>query len=251
MDANTVAAAPITVHTISNHLTQIVTAVGGLGVAAYGLVDVSKSMFGGVSTRGFTNIAKVLATLVPEIPVADAGKVPTSEPTIPPPLSLQSILITLKSNWINGVASQDQRAIAKTMVKLRLNAASAGLLAQVTGVDPMILAQVAGKIGGGQPLTQIETDVYGRFDLVLTTMLDQVYQRADQQYRNTAKAAAVLVAVVLAVGGSCAVGMYHLREIGVALLLGLMATPLAPVAKDVSSAIQSGAKVAQAWNWRK
>lgn len=231
-------------------LTGMVTAVGALGVAAYGLVDASKAFWGGVSTRGFANIAKEMAILVPEASVADATKIPTGEPASPPPLSLASILVTLKSNWINGMASSDQRAIAKTLVKLRLNANSAKALAGVAGVDATVLSEVASKIVSGAPLTQTETDVYGRFDLILTTMLDQAYQRADQQYRNTAKAAAVIVAVILAEIGAWSLGKMSSVHFWQAFLLGLIATPIAPIAKDLSSAIQAGAKVAQEWTWR-
>jgi hypothetical protein len=35
--------------------------------------------------------------------------------------------------------------------------------------------------------------------------------------------------------------------LGIALVLGLVATPLAPIAKDVSTAVQTAAKAVQAW----
>ena len=181
---------------VFTHLPSIVTAIGGLGTASYGLVDVTKSIGGGVSNRGFGTIAKTMATLVPE---TASGATPAGATAA---LSLSSILTTLRSNWINGMGSDDQRNIAKSLVKLRLNADIAPLLANVTGVDPAILASVAAKIGGGTPLSKDEADTYARFDLILTTLLDQAYQQADQQYRNTAKLLAVFAAVALAVVGA-------------------------------------------------
>jgi hypothetical protein len=150
------------------------------------------------------------------------------------------------------MASDDQRAIAKSLVKLRLNADLAPVLATLTGVNPVTLASVAAKIASGTPLDQDETDVYGRFDLILTTLLDQAYQRADQQYRNAAKLCAVVVSVVLAVTGAWSLGQIQSffppdRAFWEAVILGLLATPLAPVAKDIASAVQAGAKAAQAW----
>jgi len=236
-------------------LTGLVTTVGALGAAAYGIVDVSKAFFrGGVSTRGFANISRNLATLMPDAPRKDASQVSTKEPAVPPALSFTSILITLKSNWINGMDSDSQVAIAKTLVKLRLNADSAMHMAQVAGVDAAILQRVAAKIASGAALSQSETDVYGRFDLILTTLLDQAYQRAEQQYRATAKACAVVVSVALALIGAWSLG--NSSGLGdnrywKALLLGLLATPLAPIAKDLASAIQAGAQAAQAWTARR
>lgn len=234
------------------HVGSIIAAIGGLGTASFGIVDATKSLGGGVSNRGFAAIAKTMATLLPDQSVSAAAHASTAEPATPPALSLSSILVTLKSNWLNGLAHDEQVAIAKSLVKLRLNAALVPGLATLTGVDAQVLAAVAAKIGNGQPLSQSETDVYGRFDLVLTTLLDQAYQRGDQQYRNTAKLCAVVASVLLAVGGAAAIGQFHGSflvdsHFWRAVFVGLLATPLAPIAKDLASAIQAGARAAQAW----
>ena len=247
MDTNALAQLPSL-----THLSGLITAVGGLGTAAYGIVDVTKSWNGGVSNAGFASIARTMATLIAEKTPAAAAATSTAEPAIAPALSLDSVLVTLRSNWINGMDSDDQVAIAKSLVKLRLQGDLISSLAALTGVDPALLASVAQKLGGGLALTLPETDVYGRFDLVLTTLLEQAYQRADQKYRNTAKLCAVIAAVVLAVTGAWSLNTIHGfflvdRAFWQAIMLGLLATPLAPIAKDLSSAIQAGAKAAQAW----
>ena len=236
---------------IFEHIGSVTAAIGGLGTASFGIVDATKSMFGGVSTRGFASISKTMATLIPDRTVASATHTDTDEPATPPALSLDSILVSLKSNWLNGVSHDDQVAIAKSLVKLRLNAALVPTLASLTGVDPTLLLAVATKIASGQPLDQAETDTYGRFDLVLTTVLDQAYQRGDQQYRNTAKILAAVTSIILAVLGAAALGQFKgdhsVGHFVQAVLVGLLATPLAPIAKDVASAIQAGAKAVQIW----
>jgi len=116
-------------------------------------------------------------------------------------------------------------------------------------LDAAVLTSIAGKLTTGEALTPVETDVYGRFDLLLTAILDQGYQRGDQRYRGSAKLLAVPIAVVLALLGVWAIdgsGLTRMEALR-AFLAGLLATPLAPIAKDVSSAIQAGAKVAQSW----
>ena len=94
--------------------------------------------------------------------------------------------------------------------------------------------------------------MYGRFDLLLSALLDQGYQRADQRYRNSAKLLAVFIAMFLAIlGGRIVVGNAFFSngsEVVRSVLAGLLATPLAPIAKDLSSAIQAGAKAAQSWS---
>jgi hypothetical protein len=221
----------------SLNLPQIVLAVGALGTAAYGVVDVSKSLWGGVSNVGFGDIKKVISQFIPASTTANAA----------PALSLTSVLLTLKANWLNGMALGDQKSVAKALIKLNLNPGSAAQMAGATGVDEAILGSVADKLSTGENLVPAETDVYGRFDLLLSAVLDQGYQRGDQRYRNSAKLLAVPVAVALALLGAWGIANGHLSPVDTwkAVAAGLLATPLAPVAKDLASAIQAGAKVAQ------
>jgi hypothetical protein len=218
-------------------LTQIVLAIGSLGTAAYGVVDVSKGFGGGVSNRGFGDIKKVVSQF---IPLSSGGA---------SALSRTSVLATLRANWLNGMALGDQKSVAKALIKLNLNTASAGAMAAATGVDATVLESIAKKLPAGTDLTKEETDAYGRFDLLLTAVLDQGYQRGDQRYRNSAKLLAVPVAVCLALLGAWAMSTQSLSSLDAwrAVFGGLLATPLAPVAKDVASAIQEGTKLAQAW----
>ena len=218
-----------------------IAAVAALGTASYALVDSSKAFWGGASNHGFGNIARVLTKLYP----ANTGKRDFSTP-----LTLASVLGTLKSSWLNGVPLADQKAIAKSLVKLRLDESNAAHLAHATGVDAAILASVAKKIATGESMTQQEKDVFGRFDLILTAILDEGYQQADQQYRNTARTWAAAVSVVLALVGGWVVNKGSLSEhqdILTAFLVGLLAVPLAPIAKDLSSALSAGVKAMQAF----
>jgi hypothetical protein len=223
----------------SLNLSQIVLAIGALGTAAYGVVDASKGFGGGISNRGFGDIKKVVSQFIPS----------SSTTADPPALSLTSVLATLRANWLNGMGLADQKSIAKALIKLNLNPDSAEKMANAAGVDKALLKSIAAKLSTGEKLADAETDVYGRFDLLLTAVLDQGYQRADQRYRNSAKLLAVPVAVALALLGAWAISQDGLSSLDAwrAVLAGLLATPLAPVAKDLASAIQAGTKLAQAW----
>jgi len=225
---------------ISNlDLSKVVLAIGSLGTAAYGVVDASKCFGGGISKCGIGDIETVVSQFIPRNQVKGLGK-----------LAFSSIHDTLRANWMNGMALADQKSVAKALIKLNLDPGSAQQMAEAAGVDPAILKAIAVKLPTATPLSATETDVYGRFDLMLSALLDQGYQRADQRYRNAAKLAAVPVAVILALLGAWALdgtSAFHLGDAGRAVLAGLLATPLAPIAKDLSTAIQAAAQLAQSW----
>ncbi len=258
MDSNIPANIPTSIPALST----MILAVGALGTAAFGLVDAFKAVpGGGVSRFGFGFVSKVIKELLPDGTTTG--------------MSRDKILESLKSQWINGSASvSDQVNIAKSLIKLQLTPGTAPALAKATGVDPALLTQVATCMQSATPLsTQQQSDTNGRFDLALTTLLDQAYQSGEQRYRNTAKACAVVIAVVLSVATNQSLGasaahaaavaakaadtfvsfwscdaLAHAPiSMGQAILLGLIATPIAPVAKDIASAVQTASKAIQAW----
>jgi len=223
-------------------VTTAITAIGALGAAAFGLVDASKLLPGLIPSSGFAFIRKLVTQLAP----SSGGTVPRGSA-----LTAPTITDTLRANWINGMALPDQKSVAKTLVKLRLNAEIAPELATLTGVDKAVLTSVAEKLANGDAMTQPEMDTYGRFDVILATIIDRAFQKADQRYRTTAKSAACLVAILLAesaayfLGMLAANGRLNFHNIGMAALVGLIATPLAPIAKDLATALNTAAKAVQ------
>jgi hypothetical protein len=204
---------------ILHDLPQVVTAIGGLGTAAFGLVDATKVFGGSVNHIGFRGIRTAVRELTA------AGQVNA--------LSQKKIVRTLEANWMNGTDLGSQKAIAKSLIKLNLHPQNARALANATGVDPCALTAIATSIAAGTPLNSAETDVFARFDMIVTMLLDEAYQRSNQIYRNWTRALAALTAIALAMAG----GRELRIDPAVSLLVGLLATPLAPMAKDISSAL--------------
>jgi hypothetical protein len=221
-------------------LGQVITAIGGLGTAAFGLVDAAKATFSGINRSGLKHIHEVVAGLAPE-GASSGGPVNA--------LPQHNILESLEANWVNGNDLASQKAIAKSLIKLHLNPANATAVAIKTSVDPAVLTSVAGKIVSGEPLSQQESDAYARFELIVTALLDEAYQLSEQVYRNSTRALAAIVAVVLAfVGAWSLVGsaqFFHSTDPILAILVGLLATPLAPIAKDLSSALATAVNTMQ------
>jgi len=228
----------VTLIGLQTTLMQVITAIGGLGTAAFGLVDATKAFGGGVNHIGFSGIRSAVTPLTPP---AAAGAGPGNT------LSSEKILASLQANWFNGTDLGSQKSIAKSLIKLNLNPGNAATVAAATGVDPATLTAIATNISSGTPLSSAQSDVFGRFDLIVTALLDEAYQRSDQTYRNGTRFVAMVVAVLLAIAGAFIVkGTWlSLREIFAALIVGLLATPLAPIAKDLSTALATAVNTMQ------
>jgi len=211
-----------------DYVPNAIAAIGALGTAAYGLVDSSKAVRGGASNHGFSFIQTALQPFKAALDKLGAGVADK----------------TLRANWLNGVAKADQKAAAKALVRLGLGADVAGALATGTNISVAALSAAAQKIDDGTPLTQADMNILAQFDARLSAILDAAYERADQQYRNAAKLWSCAVAVLLSlVAGWMIVGWPQFWPDGVveAILIGLVATPLAPVAKDLASSLQAAA----------
>jgi hypothetical protein len=221
-------------------LPQVITAVGGLGTAAFGVVDATKVFGGGVNRIGFQRITATVESLTPAAPGAQPANA----------LPQQKVIETLKANWYNGTDLSSQKAIAKSLIKLYLNAGNAPQLAAATGVDAVMLIQVAQSIVTGTALTPAQSDVYGRFDLILTALLDETYQRSDEMYRNGTRAWATVASILLALIGGATLHMAGSHtswpvDMLESFVVGLLATPLAPVAKDLSTALATAVNTLQ------
>lgn len=241
MDVNQLTT-PVDVNQLTAHLTAIITAIGGLGTAAFGLLEALKPLCGWINRIGFGGIRNTVSNLTPD---EAGGKAPANA------LPSAKVMDSLQANWINGTDLASQKAIAKSLIKLRLSAGNAPALAAATNVDAVPLTAVATSMVSGAALTQPQSDVNSRFDLIVTAMLDECYQRADQVYRNGTRALAALIAVLLAVAGGwilahpSAQSFWWTQNMALAILIGLLATPLAPIAKDLSTALATAVNTMQ------
>ncbi len=214
------------------NIVNLIAAAGALGTAAMGLVDALKVFWGGPSNFGYGYIREAVKRFVPDTVDGAAAYMQAD------------ILRTLRANWLNGVAAADQKAKARAMIHLRLTKGDADTLAALAGVDPAVLESVAEKAMTGDPVTPAEIAVLGQFDAVLSAVLDEAYERADQMYRNAAKLLAVIIATLLAIsiGPLLDPPQSFLR----CFLVGLISAPLAPVAKDLATSLQNAVAAVRA-----
>jgi hypothetical protein len=216
-----------------NNIGNMLAAIAALGTAAYGLVDTTKVIpGGGISRAGFGYIKKALSPFAPAL-IAAGGKDWDQ---------------TLLAHWINGRSKEDQKAIAKALIHLGLSPGNAAQLAVFGRVDPLELQTVVTNLSNGVALTTPNINVLGRFDSMIDATLDGAYERADQVYRNASKALAALFAILLALAGGALIAasmsmgvvppyFIFTKEGALAILVGVVAVPLAPIAKDISTSL--------------
>jgi len=250
---------PISPQSLAGQLGAIITAIGALGTAAFGILEAIKPVVPCINWLGFPRIRRTVRALTPNVaPAAVAPSAPGAPPPVAaaaapgkPPLNAlpqSGIVETLKSSWVNGADLASQKAIAKSLIKLQLSAGNAAQIAAVTNVDQKTLADVATNQAAGAALTQTQSDVFSRFDLIVTAILDDCYQRADQFYRNWMRGLAACIAVLLALAGCWTLdggGFKSANHVALAILVGLLATPLAPIAKDLSTALATAVDTMQ------
>ncbi len=148
---------------------------------------------------------------------------------------------------MNGAAKDDQKAKANSLIQLSLSQINATALANVAAVDPAALQAAVQKKANGVAAAPEEASAIGQFEAVLTAVISEAYERGDQKYRNAAKFLAMVTSVVLGGIGSLLVyGKDDFGSLGFCLLAGLVATPIAPVAKDLASSLQTAVAAASA-----
>lgn len=201
------------------NLGTIVLAVGGLGTAAFGIVEALK--WTPIGLMGFGQVTRLLGA-----PVLEALRVAYG----PESLGL------LEAQYRTGRSSGQLPKSIRQGVRVGLTPDTAGALADRLGVvAAKDLVAVAGALQKGTDLTDEQRSVLGRFELALDARIDAALALADDRYAGSMRVIASLVAIVIAL----AVGIYAGQSMLLALIVGIAAVPIAPMAKDLSSAIRA------------
>lgn len=268
---------------IANHAEATIAAIAALGTSAYGLVDTTKVLWGGVSRVGYGRIREALLPFSPAL--VNALGVNWAN--------------AIYSMWLNGAPLDEQKAKAKSLIRLGLTSenaeelANAGTHKTTELFDPTVrpdgvsfrqslqyrfykgdlddygaqhkieTAQFSGSIDGGSlriavdkltkgtELQQADINILGRFDATVDAALDAAYERADRQYRNAARALAAGIAMGLAIVGGELLSHSWRTDLVPAIVVGLIAVPLAPIAKDLSSALANAVSAMNAVSGKK
>jgi len=216
---------PVSINTALTAATGGITAMAALGSASFGLVDATKAFGGGVSNVGLGYINKALTPFQSALDNAS-------------PVWRE----TVRANWINGVAKDDQKTAVKSLIRLGISSSNAAALAKAGKVDATALETILKNLETGVPLDQNAAALLGRFNAVIDVAMDAGFERADQAYRNASKVCAGLAAILLSFWAGYLLhkaGVLPTFYAGLCFLVGLVSVPIAPVAKDLASSLQA------------
>lgn len=209
-------------------------ALSALSAASFGLLDASKGVYGGVARIGLGHIHQALTPFRTALDTS---------------MGAGEWWVLVKANWMNGMTKDSQKAVVRSLIKLGLTPRTAEALAIATHVEPADLSRIAVKLAKGAELTEAELSVLGRLNAVLDAKLDSGFEQADQQYRNVNRLLAGVVAIGLAMGAwlMWPASAENPQPSGlVAFAIGLLAVPMAPVAKDLTSGLTTAMKALKA-----
>lgn len=236
-----------------NSIPQLVAAVGALGLASMGIVDALGKVF------VFDSLSKKMRLKVFGLPYAGYGPVKRLVQKVAPALEVSYgdryaavIINQYKAGRGAGQAPDTIRQGVRLGLPYLDEKAALRVVGAVWGMEPrltkaFVASLRAGTIGATPPENPPDTDISiaaaqtlaARFATALDTRVQSVFTSAEQDYQSWMRFASGITALVLAVIYNLATtnGKMELKDWGMAVLVGLVAVPLAPIAKDLSASL--------------
>jgi hypothetical protein len=244
---------------LSQYLGTVTLAVGALGTASYGVVDGMK-LIPWVELAGFERLFSGGGTAGGRMwPTTTKAGLDPLLPTLTAAYGADTMDL-LKTQYRAGRAKGDLPRTLRQGVRIGfgmiptkdIEKAAAGL--GVAG-DVALLAAgaleltrqqrppAAGEAPKALPTVGDEQRAaLARLETAIDARIDAALALAEMQYITQTKVLAMIVALVIAFG----VGLYLGQDPALCFMVGIAAVPLAPVAKDLATALQEAVKVFRA-----
>jgi hypothetical protein len=207
-------------------LVEMVMGAGGLGLAAFGVVEGFKWTPLGIA--GFRRVKKALGPGARRALANCYGS---------------DYKIILREQYRDGRASGAAKSIIRQGLRIGLDYDNAEDLAHEIGVvSADQLRELARKFAKGDDLDDTDLRILGRLELAFDARLDAAFAAGETYYRAMTR----LTAGVVALGTAIVVALV-LKSEGLddqylmlrAVIVGVVAVPLAPVFKDLAGALTS------------
>lgn len=241
---------------LSEYLGSVVLAVGGLGAASYGVVDGLK-LIPWVDLAGFERLFGSRTTAGGRgWPILQRAGLEPLLPALQAAYGADAVEL-LKAQYRNGRLKGDLPRTLRQGVRIGF-----GVLAQQAIVETAHALGIVGDAGEqaaaalvaarnqrppavGEPASVSATLVSGeersalaRLETAIDARIDAALVLAEVQYVTQTKVIATVVALAIAYG----VGYLLEAQPVVSFMVGMAAVPLAPVAKDLATALQEAVR---------
>jgi hypothetical protein len=242
----------------------LILAAAALGTAAFGIVEGLKWLRF-VGQFGFAVMIFRLGTLTEALEYAygrpqEVGSVPPppENGNVPQPQEFKRGLFYKWSDSDKQVSQElynllraqyrgDQAELARILrqgVRLGLTEDTADkMAADLRMVDAATLRAVAKKVRVGTALADEERNVLGRFELAADTRIEAALTLAQSHFKGklqlTAACAALLISLVVGLSQFLSAEGGEWSVLGRALLIGILAVPIAPIAHDIVDVLKA------------
>lgn len=240
---------------LSDYLGATALAVGALGAAAYGVVDGLK-LVPWVDLAGFGRLFSAHAARPGRVRIGSGRG--ALDPLLPALMAAygQDVMELLQAQYRAGRSSGDLPRTLRQGVRIGFGLLPAGDIAAVAerlGIPAGLAAQAADALmrlrklrppasgetpQGGEGPSDEERAALARLENAIDARIDAALGLAERQYVTQTKVLAMFVALAIAFG----VGLYLGVAPVVCFMVGIAAVPLAPVAKDLATALQAAVK---------
>ena len=207
-------------------LVEMLLAAGALGTAAFGIVEGLKWL--GLDRSGFSKIPGTLGKAL----MGALGNAYGPD-----------YLTLLVGQYQNGRAKGELPRSLRQGMRIGLRPDNAAGMAEHVGVvEAKDMTAIAEKLRDGVALEAAEKSVLGRFELAVDARIDAALSFAERTYLGCVRWSAIVLSVLLALVAAWVIrGKVGGFEWETALIVGVAAVPLAPVAKDLSKALHAAA----------
>lgn len=244
---------------LSDYLGTTALAVGALGAASYGIVDGLK-LFAWIDLAGFERLfsgtggsggrrwpatSRVgLDPLLPPLALAYGDDVmELLKAQYRSSRAKGDLPRTLRQGVRIGFGTMEPGQIADCVMGLGLPRGTADLAAEAIHRARMLRPPASGEEerlpATGEPTVSEEgRSALARLETTIDARIDAALALAEIEYVTQTKVLAMVVSLAIAFG----VGLYLGRSVVECFAVGIAAVPLAPVAKDLSTALQAAVK---------
>lgn len=226
-------------------LTAFLLAVGAVGTAAMAASESFKS--GLLPPMGFKHLKKSISWADKALKVAYE----------------EEYLDLLESLYRQNRSKGDLPRILRQGVRIGMNTKTARELASIVGdCTPEDLEEVARKVAAGELLGKEEKEnaepkmdkatarnILGRFEMAADARIDAALSLAERHYINGIRFGAFVWAIVLSMASALIIGNHEgdvFKYLVHGIIVGFIAVPIAPIAKDLTKGLQSATRAVKA-----